>query len=145
MCPATDAPECPLVRADAGAGEPFCGALRRYRQPSHIGTPSANCRDSMSLSALSKVIVCASLTLACGQMRQQEPLTPSAPVNTEYITIIPEVTYSPTGQGRTGGTASAVSDDGDVMAGILAIPRGSQGRHAPCSECRTEAFHDATR
>jgi hypothetical protein len=86
----------------------------------------------MSLSALCKVIVSASLVLACGHTQPQPPLAPLASASSDYVTIIPEVTYSPTGQGP-GSDAMPVSSDEDVMAGILAIPPGSHGRLAPAA------------
>lgn len=98
----------------------------------------------MSLNAFCQLIVSACLLLACGHTKPQAPLTPLSPGSADYVTIIPEVTYSPTGQGASS-DVTPLSNDEDVMAGILAIPPGSHGRHATCSECRTEAFHDSTR
>ena len=97
----------------------------------------------MSLSCLCKHVVAASLLLACGHVRP-EPLAPVAPPRAEYVTIIPEVTYSRTGQDAAS-DAAPVSADEDVMASILAIPPGAHGRHAPCTDCRKEAFDDSTR
>jgi hypothetical protein len=98
----------------------------------------------MSLSVLCKGIVSASLLLACGHAQPPPPLAPLPVAGAQYVTIIPEVTYSPTGQGAASEEPS-LSNEEDVMAGILAIPPGSHGRHAACSECRPEAFHDSTR
>jgi hypothetical protein len=97
----------------------------------------------MSLSARCAVTVSASLLLACGHAQPPAPLSPAAPSD-DYVTIIPDVTYSPTGQDAAL-DAAPVSTDEDVMAGILAIPPGSRSRHATCSDCTTEAFHDSTR
>jgi hypothetical protein len=98
----------------------------------------------MSLSALCKLTVSASLMLGCGHTQPPAPAAPAAPPSADYVTIIPEVTYSPTGQDAARDAAPVNTDD-DVMAGILAIPPGSHGRHAACTDCTTEAFHDSTR
>jgi hypothetical protein len=53
------------------------------------------------------------------------------------VTVIPEVTYSRTGQDAASEEASIAPDE-DVMASILAIPPGQSARHNACSGCRAE-------
>ena len=79
--------------------------------------------------------------LACGHAPPPAALPRVSPPNSEYVTIIPEVTYSRTGQDAASDEPT-VSSDEDVMAGILAIPPGAPGRHAPCTNCRLEDIHD---
>ncbi len=95
----------------------------------------------MSLSAVCKVTVSASLLLSCGHASPSGALTPLSPPDPDYVTLIPEVTYSRTGQDAAS-DEQTVSSDEDVMAGILAIPPGSQGRHSPCTGCRAEDVAD---
>jgi hypothetical protein len=91
----------------------------------------------MSLNALYKLVVSASLLLACGHAPPPAALPPLTGPRADYVTVIPEVTYSRTGQDAANGEPN-VSSDEDVMAGILAIPPGAHGRHAPCTSCRPE-------
>ena len=95
----------------------------------------------MSLSAICNLIVSASLLLACGHAPPPAALPPLSAPNPDYVTIIPEVTYSRTGQDAASDEPT-VSSEEDVMAGILAIPPGTHGRHAPCTSCRPEDIHD---
>lgn len=91
----------------------------------------------MSLIRACQLLVYASLIFACGHAT---PPTPVAPVrvDSEYVTLIPEVTYSRTGQDASSDTAPVAADE-DVMASILAIPPGLAARHDACSGCGLEA------
>jgi hypothetical protein len=91
----------------------------------------------MALNTACKALVFTSLCFACGH-RQQPALSPAPlPPPDEYVTVIPEVTYSRTGQDAASEEASIAPDE-DVMASILAIPPGQSARHNACSGCRAE-------
>jgi hypothetical protein len=82
-------------------------------------------------------VVFASLCFACGH--GQPPARSPAPSSLadEYVIVIPEVTYSRTGQDAARKQVSVAADE-DVMASILAIPPGQPSRHNACSGCQTE-------
>jgi hypothetical protein len=90
-------------------------------------TPSRFCRP----------IVFASLALAWGCSRVPPRSASPQALESEYVTVIPEVTYSRTGQDVAPEDAEVSADD-DVMASILSIPPGGPSRHAPCTECLAE-------
>jgi hypothetical protein len=89
----------------------------------------------MALSRIAQSIVFASLALACGGERLPPRDARPQALEEEYVTVIPEVTYSRTGQDVTPDDVEVSADD-DVMASILAIPPGAPSRHAPCTDCR---------
>lgn len=79
--------------------------------------------------------------LACNHTAPRTPAAPPLPsAQDEYITIIPEVTYSRTGQDAA--REVVVDPNEDVMASILAVPRGARDRHGACTNCPVEAAHD---
>jgi hypothetical protein len=92
----------------------------------------------MSLIRACQVLVYASLLFACSHASPPAACAPSAPVESEYVTIVPEVTYSRTGQDAASDIAP-IGKDEDVMAAILAIPPGSAPRHDACTDCSLEA------
>jgi hypothetical protein len=91
----------------------------------------------MALSRICQSLVFASLLLACGRTQPPARSAERPAPQDEYVTLIPEVTYSRTGQDVASDDAQ-VSPDDDVMASILAIPPGAPSRHAPCTDCRVE-------
>lgn len=79
--------------------------------------------------------------VGCNHTRAPAAAAPREPSpRDEYITIIPEVTYSRTGQDAA--TDVVVDPNEDVMASILAVPRGARDRHGACTNCPVEAAHD---
>lgn len=95
----------------------------------------------MSLIRVCQALVSASFLLACGHSSAPKPIASAAEapqVASEYVTLVPEVTYSRTGQDAASEIAPIAADE-DVMANILAIPPGSSTRHAPCNLCPAEA------
>ena len=91
----------------------------------------------MALSRISQSAVVASLLFACaGTQPAPRSATPPA-LQSEYVTIIPDVTYSRTGQDAASDEAT-VSAEEDVMASILAIPPGGRPRHDACTGCPAE-------
>ena len=94
-------------------------------------------RLEMSLNGVCKLIVSASLSLSCARPAAVAPLRPVAPVRVEYVTIVPEVSYSRTGQDQID-EQPPLSADEDVMASILAVPRGASGRQGSCTDCSPE-------
>ncbi len=92
----------------------------------------------MALSPIRLVLISASLAVACAPARPPAPV--QAPVtDTGYVTLIPEVTYAPTGR-AAGDEPAPLDPNENVMASILAIPRGEPCRHGPCIE--TPAEHE---
>lgn len=91
----------------------------------------------MALCRIGQAIAFASLTLACGasQVPARDPARHA--LESEYVTLIPEVTYSRTGQDAARDQVEVSADD-DVMASILAIPPGAPSRHVPCTDCGSE-------
>jgi hypothetical protein len=91
----------------------------------------------MAPSRICQSIVVASLTLACGGAQPPAQSSPPRPRDSEYVTLIPEVTYSRTGQDVADDDVEVDANE-DVMASILAIPSGAPSRHEPCSGCQME-------
>lgn len=91
----------------------------------------------MALNMTCKSLLFASLCFACGH--GEPPARSPAPLALpdDYVTVIPEVTYSRTGQDAASDEPSVAPDE-DVMASILAIPPGQPARHSACSSCRAE-------
>jgi hypothetical protein len=79
--------------------------------------------------------------VACNHTRPPAAVAlPEPSPRDEYVTIIPEVTYSRTGQDAA--TEVVIDPNEDVMASILAVPRGARDRHGTCTNCPAEAAHD---
>jgi hypothetical protein len=111
--------------------------VRCLRQRHAGGTRPAERRGSMALSPLCQSIGVASLLFACaGTQPTPRSATPPA-LQSEYITVIPDVTYSRTGQDAASEQA-AIGAEEDVMASILAIPPGGRTRHDACTGCPAE-------
>jgi hypothetical protein len=76
----------------------------------------------MSLGSLSPRLIGFGLLLGCGSLPQPQPPPSTAPANSEYVTITPDVsTYPPR---ATPPDPAPVDEREDVMASILAIPPG---------------------
>lgn len=91
----------------------------------------------MALSRICQSIVAASLSFACAGAQPAARSAAPPALESEYVTIIPDVSYSRTGQDAASEQATIGADE-DVMASILAIPPGGRPRHDACTGCAAE-------